>query len=351
VSEKKVFCRQRLKEIIQNFNNYKVLVIGDFALDEMIYGASYRISREAPVLILKHTKTDSLLGAASNAANNIAKLNKGKVGAIGVIGNDYHGKALKETLEKAEIDTSALIIDESRVTTTKTRISGSSAQSVTQQIIRIDRETKEPISSEIEKEIIRKIHNLIPQYDGVLLSDYSIGVMTKNIIEEAITTANVHEKFVAVDSQDKLYRFKGAEIITPNQPDAEKTLGYQIKNKEILLKAGKELLDMTFSKKVLMTRGSEGMMLFERDGSVVNIPAFNRTEVFDVTGAGDTVVACVLLGICSGAQGVEASILGNLAASLVVRKFGAASTNAEELLENLEKINFDNIEKIQLNPC
>lgn len=333
-----------IKKCIQNLHKPSVLVIGDFALDEMIYGASHRISREAPVLILKHDRTDNILGAASNAANNISKLNNGKVGTLGVIGDDYHGPILKKALEEASININGLIVDKTRVTTTKTRISGSSAQSVTQQIIRIDRETKELLSKETEQQIISKIKELTPHYDGILLSDYGIGVMTPAIIETAISTAKEHNKIIAVDAQDDLYRFKGPTVITPNQPDAERTLGYHIKDQQTLLKAGQDLLDMTHADKVLITRGSEGMVLFENNGNVVSIPAFNKTEVFDVTGAGDTVVASIILGLCSGSSGTEAAILGNMAASLVVRKFGAATTTAEELIESLEEINLEELD-------
>lgn len=319
-----------------------MLVVGDFALDEMIYGASHRISREAPVLILRHEKTDNLLGAASNAANNISKLNDGKVSAIGVIGQDYHGTILKDTLEAENIDVSELITDKTRATTTKTRISGASSQSVIQQVVRIDRETVEPVSELVEQEIIGKIRRLLPHYDGIILSDYGIGIMTQNVIDESINLAKQHGKVVVVDAQKNLQRFKGATLMTPNQPDAEKTLGYFIKDRETLLKAGKDLLEITNSDKMLLTRGGDGMMLFEKNGDALEIPAFNRTEVFDVTGAGDTVVAAVTLGLCAGGSAQEASVIGNLAASLVVRKFGAATTSPDELIANLEELELNN---------
>lgn len=341
-----VVSKQKLKNIIQNFNKSSVLVIGDFALDEMIYGNSHRISREAPVLILKHSYTKNILGAASNAAHNISALNSGKVATLGVKGDDYYGNILTQTLKDANIDTSCLIADETRATTTKTRISGSSAQSVTQQIIRIDRETCEPVRREIEDKIIEKIYEQTPHFDGILLSDYGIGVMTPKIIDAATKTAKKYNKFIAVDAQENLGRFQGATIITPNQPDAEKTIGYKITNSETLLRAGKDLLEKTSSENVLLTRGGEGMVLFESNGNITSIPAFNKTEVFDVTGAGDTVVASVILALCGGASGAEASVLGNLAASIVVRHFGAAITNTEELIETLDGINIDNIQEL-----
>ncbi len=338
--------KENLKNIIHNFKNKSILVIGDFALDEMIYGNSHRISREAPVLILRHNYTKALPGAASNAAHNISTLNSGKVTALGVKGEDYYGSVLTQTLEDAKIDSSNMIIDESRVTTVKTRISGSSAQSVTQQIIRIDRETIEPLNSKIEDKIIEKIIQLTPHFDGILLSDYGIGVITQKIIDTAIATAKKYNKFIAVDAQENLGRFKGATIITPNQPDAEKTIGYKITDRKTLLQAGNDLLNITNSKMVLITRGSEGMVLFNSNGNITSIPAFNKTEVFDVTGAGDTVVASIILALCTGASGVEASILGNLAASIVVKHFGAATTSEEELISNLDGINLNLIEEL-----
>lgn len=346
-----MFCRDKIKKLIHNLDKARVLVIGDFALDEMIYGTSHRISREAPVLILKYEKTNNILGAASNAANNISKLNGGKVSAMGVIGNDYHGNILKETMINENVDVSYLFVDEARQTTTKTRVLGCSTQSVTQQIIRVDREDKMPISGVVEARMIDTMRKVIKDYDGILLSDYGIGMMTPDIISEATKLANENKKVVVVDAQDDLQRFKNVTMLTPNQPDAEKTIGYKIKDKETLLKGGQELLDMTMADSVLITRGGEGMVLFERNGNITEIPAFNRTEVFDVTGAGDTVAGTVVLGLCSGGTGAEAAILGNLAASLVVRKFGAATTTQDELIRNLEGLNLDNIRNLSFNHC
>lgn len=335
--------KPELKSIIQNLNKGRVLVIGDFAIDEMIYGQVSRISREAPVLILKHTHTNIILGTASNAANNISKLNYGKVATIGVYGDDYHGPILINALQKAGIDTSWMVMDPSRVTTTKTRISGNSTQSVTQQIVRIDREVNDFINSDIEAKIIDNIRKNIHNFDAVLLSDYGIGIFTQEVIDAAISSARKQGLFVAVDAQTDLARFKGATVITPNQPEAEGTLGYKITDKASLQQAGKDLLDITKSDMILITRGGEGMALFEKGGQVSSIPAFNRTEVFDVTGAGDTVVGSFLLSLCSGAKGYQAMVIGNLAASIVVRHFGSATTSIEELLKNLDELGDDKL--------
>ena len=174
--------KEQIKQDITKLRKPKVLVIGDVAIDEMIYGDTERISREAPVLILRHKKTKIILGAASNAAHNIASINGGKVSIIGTYGDDYYGPILLEAFKNAKVDTSYMVLAPERSTTVKTRISGSCSQSVTQQIVRIDRETKEPLSSETEKKVIENIKKAIPNFDAVILSDYQIGNMTKKVI-------------------------------------------------------------------------------------------------------------------------------------------------------------------------
>jgi len=336
--------KSKLESLIKNLNKGKVLVIGDFAIDEMVYGQTHRISREAPVLILKHTHTNIVLGGAANAANNIASLNKGGVSGIGVYGEDYYGPLLIDAMKKANIDCSNMIIDTDRVTTTKTRISGTSTQSVTQQIVRIDREVNEFVSAKTENKIIDKINKIAGDFDALLLSDYRIGTVTDEIIDAAVKAAKKHGLFLAVDAQSDLKRFKNADVITPNQPEAERTLGYEIKDHKTLLKAGQELLEKTQAKNILITRGSDGMTLFEKSGTIWDIPAFNKTDVFDVTGAGDTVVGSFLLSACAGATPLESAMIGNLAASIVVRHFGAAITTADELSKTLQKLKLENFD-------
>lgn len=319
----------------------KILVIGDFAIDEMIFGQTERISREAPVLILQHTETKIILGTASNAAHNISTLNLGKVGAIGVVGEDYHAKVLINALNGAKINTNFMVIDKSRKTTTKTRISGSCSQSVTQQIVRIDRQTKEPLSADIEKKVIENIKKAIPLYDGVILSDYHLGCLTKNVIKAAIEEAKKNNKIIVADIQKNMEDYKGVTAITPNQPDTEKFVGYFIKDDKTLTNAGCELREKLNLKYLLLTRGENGMAVFEKDKNMQKIPAFNKKEVFDVTGAGDTVVAAFTLALCAGFNAIDAAKIGNLAASIVIRYFGCHTTNVEDLkyeLTNLKEI-------------
>ncbi len=330
-------------EAINCIKDPKVLVIGDFAIDEMVYGKTARISREAPVLILRHSDTKIILGAASNAAHNISALNNGKVGVIGVCGKDYYAPILKKAFKDANVDYSMLIEDKDRPTTTKTRISGFSTQSVRQQIVRIDRELNEPVNTKTENKIIANIKKAVPNYDAVLLSDYNIGIMTDNIINCAIETANKYGKIVTVDAQENLGRFQNATCLTPNQPDAEKAVGYSINSYDDAIKAGKDLLKITNAKMMLLTRGDEGMIVFYDKNKHFSINAFNKTDVFDVTGAGDTVVAAFTLALASGASPQKAAIIGNLAASIVIRQFGCAVTSRDEMIEvweNLEENNF-----------
>lgn len=333
------------KKILDNLNKLKepkILVIGDFAIDEMVFGQTERISREAPVLILEHTETKIILGTASNAANNISSLNLGKVGATGVLGDDYYGKVLINALNEAKINTDFMVVDKERKTTTKTRISGSCSQSVTQQIVRIDRQTKTPVTGEVEKKIIENIKKAMPMYDGVILSDYHLGCLTQNVITAAIEEAKKLNKIIVADIQKEMEKYKGVTAITPNQPDTEKFVSKFIKDDKTLNEAGLELMNKLDLKTLLITRGENGMAVFEKGKEPVKIPAFNKKEVFDVTGAGDTVVAAFTLALCAGFSAKEAAIIGNTAASIVIRHFGCHTTNIDEIeyeLRNLSGVN------------
>lgn len=330
--------KEELLKEIEKLSNPSVLVIGDMAIDEMVYGTTDRMSREAPVLILRHYKTNVILGAASNAANNISSLNGGKVSVIGVYGDDYYAPILLETFKKAGINTEYMVKDSSRATTVKTRISGSCSQSVTQQIVRIDRETIDELSKEIEEKIIAQMEIAIPKHDAVILSDYNIGLLTEKIIKKAIEIAKKNNKIIVVDSQKNLDRFQGVTSMTPNQPDSENFVGFFIKDKESLEKAGKEMLSKTNADSVLITLGGDGMALFEKNGNFAKIPVFNKTDVFDVTGAGDTVVATYTLAMAAGLSKKNAAIVSNLAASIVVRHFGCATTTIDVLKSTLKNI-------------
>ena len=318
---------------INNMSNAKILVVGDLALDEMIYGDTERISREAPVLILQHTHTNYILGGAANAAHNVSAINNGNVSVIGIVGNDYQANDLKEALKAAKIDYKSLVTDSARKTITKTRISGSCSQSITQQIVRIDRQTNTPISKETEDKLIKKIEKLLPEHNAVILSDYHLGTLTDGIINTVVKLAKKNNIPVIVDAQKDLNRYTGVTSMTPNLPDTQKHVGFFLKNKADFILAGNKIIKETNCEYVLITCGSEGMVVIEKNSNYTRIPVFNKSKVFDVTGAGDTVTALFTLAIAAGAEPVYAAIIGNIAAGIVVKQFGCATTTIEEILK------------------
>lgn len=330
--------KEQLVSYIKKLSEPKVLVVGDLAIDEMIYGDAERISREAPVLILRHSNTKLILGAASNAAHNVSALNGGKVSVIGVCGDDFQAGQLRETFEKANINCGRLVVDPSRKTTTKTRISGSITTSITQQIVRIDRQTDGFLSPEIEQEVLKQIERAIPEHDAVILSNYHIGTLTPNIIQETIRLANQYNKIVVVDAQKELEVYKNVTSMTPNLPDTQKAVGFSLETEEDLKRAGDKLLKETNAKSILITCGADGMFVARAHGNYTKIPVFNKSEVFDVTGAGDTVTAVYTLALAAGADPAYAAIIGNIAASQVVKQFGCATTSVDELLNAVEKL-------------
>jgi rfaE bifunctional protein kinase chain/domain len=338
-----VLMKETLSKLISKLGQGRVLVVGDLVIDEMVYGTTHRLSREAPVLILQHQRADIILGAAGNAAHNVSKLNAKRTAIVGVAGKDYYCSLLMDALQRDGIDACGLVQDEDRPTSTKTRISGIANHSVTQQIVRIDRESNAPISSAVETRLLDTLSKLAPEFDALLLSDYGLGVLSPTVIAHCQSLGQKHGLIVAVDSQQDLSAFQGATILTPNQPEAEKNVGFDLNTPEDVLRAGQILLDKTQGQNLLITRGESGMSLFERqpDGAApkaTNIPVFNHSQVFDVTGAGDTVVGTLTLALTAGASLLEASVLGNLAASIVVTRFGAATTNQEELQATLDKL-------------
>ncbi len=337
------FDKEKLENYIKKLNTPKVLIVGDMGIDEMVYGETERISREAPVLILRHSNTKIILGQAANAAHNLATINGGKVSAIGLYGDDYYGPMLLDAFKKVGINTEYMVQDNSRITTVKSRISGASFHSVAQQVVRIDRVDDKAPSKEIEDRLIENIEKAMPLHDAVILSDYNIGLLTDRVIKETISIANKYNKIVVADVQKDMARYKGVNALTPNQPDSEKAVGYFIRDEKTLNSAGADILKLTDANVLLLTRGGDGMTVFEKGKQThTDVPVFNKTSVFDVTGAGDTVVASFTLALAAGAEPKYAAIIGNIAASIVIRSFGCATTTIDELLKSLNKMDMEN---------
>ncbi len=327
----------RLYEIIQKFSQGKILVLGDLLIDELLEGRAERVSREAPVIILEHVDTILILGGAANTAHNVTALG-GHCHALGVCGNDEYAKKLANLFNQYGI-THDLVVDSDRPTTVKTRIYSKTHASM-QQLLRLDRISHEIIDSNIEKQLIDKLEAIAGQYPVLVLSDYRAGVFTDQVIHACRKITAAHELTLIVDAQDNFERFQNVSLLTPNQPDTEKAVGYQINTHSDLLRAGEDMLLLTGAQSVLITQGKKGMTLFKRGADPFSLPAFNRSEVFDVSGAGDTVVATIGLALSIGASLPEAVALGNIAAGIVVKKPGTAVTNQKEMLVALKSINF-----------
>lgn len=326
--------RENLLQIVTKMQNKKIMLIGDMIADVYLEGRISRISREAPVLILEHTAENVVPGGAANAVHNTATLG-GKVYAVGIVGHDFPGQELTKVLGSKGVVTEGFIPDGLRPTITKTRVMAGGQATVRQQVVRIDRENKAELSPEIEKQMIDYIQKTIPQMDAVVLSDYGGVTVTQAVLQAAIEACKLHGKPSIVDSRYKVMEYKGVTLVKQNESEAAAAVGLKELNEQSLLAAGKSILADLQAEAVLITQGPDGMTLFERSGKVTHIPVTNVSEVYDVTGAGDTVVAAMILAVAAGAAYEEAACLANFAAGIVVKKPGTATATPQELQEVL----------------
>jgi D-glycero-beta-D-manno-heptose-7-phosphate kinase len=327
----------RLRGLIACFKGKRVLVIGDMVADEYLIGRPTRISREAPVLILELDKEQLIPGGATNVAVNARSLSA-ETFLAGVVGNDITGHKLRQTISDLQMHQEGLITDQARPTSTKTRIMAGSPQIVQQHIVRIDRVDTSEIGETSKRKIIAYIQQILPTIDAVVLSDYENGVISPEIIETCIALARSLHKTIVVDSHGSLFRFQGVTALTPNQPEAEASLGMTIQSRADLDEAGQRLLTSCNAQGVLVTRGSEGMSLFEAGKPPLHLPIYPLSppsEIVDTNGAGDTVAATFTLALTAGASMTEAAYLANAAAALVVRRLGCASNTPAELMSIL----------------
>ena len=321
--------KEKLFKIIDNFKNFKILVIGDIILDEYIWGKASRLSPEAPVPVLEVNKYSYILGGAANVANNIKTLG-GKVSLAGVVGKDSTADKLNEILFKNDINISCITTDENRPTTVKTRLITHNHH----QLVRFDREIKDEISEATEQDILKNISKSIESIDLVLLSDYSKGVLTPGLTQELIKLAKLHKKPVLVDPKGLDYsKYSGATLITPNRLEAETaTKSPAGTAPEILVQRVKEQLELDY---VMVTLGEDGILLYA-NGETKQIPAVT-SEVYDVTGAGDSLISGISLALLASYGDIETSMeLGNYAAGVAVRKIGTTAVTPKELKHIIE---------------
>jgi rfaE bifunctional protein kinase chain/domain len=326
--------KERLLGLVDGFSSRRVLVIGDLIADEFIYGEVARVSREAPVLILKYDATAIVAGGAGNAANNVASLGA-RAQIAGLVGGDAEGKRLVASFHRG-VDRAHIIRSREYRTPVKTRILAGGVHSAKQQVVRIDREAGWPLDETVSRALAGKIAPMLDTCDAVILSDYGSGLVTPRLAE--VVRRRVARRSrrrpvpVLVDSRYRLLDYRELTACTPNQSEVEQVLGIRIDDDaEALERAGRLLLKRTGMRAVLVTRGSRGMALFEAKQPTSRIPIFGSDEVADVTGAGDTVIATFGLALAAGASFYEAARLANYAGGLVVMKRGTATVSAQEL--------------------
>jgi D-glycero-beta-D-manno-heptose-7-phosphate kinase len=317
--------------LVRAFAGKRILVVGDLVADEYIIGAPLKVSREAPVLILGQREHYTVPGGAMNPGVNARTLGA-EVFICGVIGEDASGERLRRRLAEYQISLDGVFCEEGRPTTTKTRIFAGDSQLVRQQIVRVDVLDDSDLSDDCKGRMLAYLSATIPTIDALILSDYENGVISPEIIKTAIPLAREAGKIIIVDAHGDLDRFQGVTALTPNQPEAEATLGRRIHDRASLEDAGRELLERTNAQGLLITRGSEGMSLFERNQPPLHLPAFYHGEVADPTGAGDTVAATFTLALTAGGTQTEAATLANIAAGLVIQRLGNATNTPEELM-------------------
>jgi len=319
-----------LKSVVEKFDKAKILVLGDVMLDEFIWGKVSRISPEAPVPVVDVNSESMMLGGAANVVANLHGLG-GEVYLAGVIGKDRAGEIVRKELRKRKISAEGLVVDGGRRTILKSRVIAHS-----QQVVRMDRENREDIEEPLLNQLMGYIKSLIPKIDALIISDYGKGTVTKKLLQALLPLVRENQKCITVDPKlANFFNYRKVTLITPNQTEVERALGVEIKSELDLFSAGKEILRRLNCESLLVTRGEEGMTLFEPNRKPVNIPTLAR-EVYDVTGAGDTVISTLTLALAVGTNKEEAARLANLAAGIVVGEVGTAAIMQKELLEAID---------------
>jgi rfaE bifunctional protein kinase chain/domain len=326
---------KRLRELLGNFSGKRIAVVGDLMLDRYYWGSVHRVSPEAPVPVVEVDTESVRFGGAANVANNIQALG-GRAFLVGLVGDDHPGSMFRKMLKDQGLDTGGIVTDAARPTTIKTRVIAAG-----QHVVRIDNESKQDCPELLRTRLIDAFRSNIRSLDGVIIEDYNKGVVTRDVIHAVIAAANEHGKPVAVDPKfDNFFEYTNVTVFKPNRREVEEALGGKLKTVAEVERAGKSLLESLNARNVLLTRGEEGMSLFQSGGTVTHLPT-TAVVVQDVSGAGDTVISTLTMALVAGGGIMESCILANCAGGVVVGAVGIVPILPEQLLgaalHNLDK--------------
>jgi D-glycero-beta-D-manno-heptose-7-phosphate kinase len=327
----------RLRKIVEGFPRVTVTVLGDLVADEFVFGEISRVSREAPVLILKHRDRKVVPGGGANAIYNLADLGV-NVLPVGVVGDDEAGRLLLRAFRHKRIPVSGILKDKSYTTVTKSRIVAGFSHTSGQQVVRLDREPAEGPNAHLRRELVLAAREYGRASDAILVSDYGYGVATPALLSAIREKRGLDKVPVTLDSRHRMLQFSGVTAATPNEAEVEEMLGIRIGDDWARLRAaGEQVIGEMRLESLLITRGRDGMVAFPRRHKPVDIPIYGSDEVADVTGAGDTVIATFTAALAAGASTEEAAHLANYAGGIVVMKRGTATVTQQELLQALDK--------------
>jgi len=327
----------RLRMIVETFPKVTVTVLGDLVADEYVFGEISRVSREAPVLILKHRERTVVPGGGANAANNLADLGL-NVLPVGIVGDDEPGQLLLKYFRHKKIAVSGVLKDKAYTTVTKTRILAGMTHTARQQVVRVDREPQATPNHHLARELYLAARNYVRVSDALLVSDYGYGAATPALLTALQEKSKLGSVPVVLDSRHRMLQYSGVTAATPNEPEVEEALGIRIgQDWNKVVSAGAQLMERMQLQSLVITRGRDGMVAFDGKQKPVDIPIFGSDQVADVTGAGDTVIAAFTAALAAGATTEEAAQLANYAGGIVVMKRGTATVSRDELLQALNQ--------------
>jgi rfaE bifunctional protein kinase chain/domain len=326
----------RLRAAVEGFGDRTIAVVGDLIVDEYLSGRPARISREAPVLILRFAERDVRLGGAANAAHNVHALGARAI-PIGVVGRDSSGDELLRLFQGAGVRTDGIVAEPGRDTPVKTRIMAGGYRATRQQIVRLDREPAGEIGPVTERALLERLSALAGEAHAFIVSDYGYGTVTPRVFERVRELARRGGSVVTVDSRYDLLRFTGVRAATPNETELHQLSGGPVDDERSVEKAGRQLLERLDAGMLLVTRGSQGLALLERDGATSFIAIHGTDEIADVTGAGDTVISAFTVALASGVAPLDAAHLANVAGGLVVMKRGTATVSRADLARSVDE--------------